>query len=301
MVAGGAARGARPRAFIDRVLTPVWEANHVWLIFVLVVTWTAFPRGFAAITAALYVPLFLAAVGIVLRGAGFAFRHIVRGTPGQRALGATFAISSVLTPFFMGCVAGAIATRGVLGGGNPDGVSTWLSLPSIGIGALLVASCGYLAAVFLVDEARRAGDEEMQSYFRVRALVAAAVAGVLAVIDLFLLADNAPDLLGRALVLVVASAVFGIGAIVQLLRGGRARMPAAAAVACVVAGWAVAQGEYILPGWLTYADAAAPPATMITLFVVFGVALLWVVPALVLMLSLQQRGMLGQDDDGDAR
>ncbi len=297
LLAGGAERGERPRAFIDRVLTPVWEANHVWLIFILVVTWTAFPRGFAAITSVLYVPLFLAALGIVLRGAGFAFRHIVRGLPGRRALGATFALSSVVTPFFMGCVAGVIATRGILEGDEVDRVGSWLSPSSIGIGALLVAACGYLAAVFLVEEARKVGDSEMQTYFRRRALAAAVVAGALAILDLFLLADDAPDLLGRALLLVIASALLGLVAIVQLLRGGRARLPAVGAVACVVAGWAVAQGEYLLPGWLTYADAAAPPATLVTLLVVFGVALLWVVPALVLMLSLQQRGLLGQDDE----
>ena len=234
LLAGGAERGERPRAFIDRVLTPVWEANHVWLIFILVVTWTAFPRGFAAITSVLYVPLFLAAIGIVLRGAGFAFRHIVRGLPGRRALGATFALSSVVTPFFMGCVAGVIATRGILEGDAVDRVGSWLSPSSIGIGALLVAACGYLAAVFLVEEARKVGDSEMQSYFRRRALAAAVVAGALAILDLFLLADDAPDLLGRSLLLVIASALLGLVAIVQLLRDGPARLPAVGAVACVV-------------------------------------------------------------------
>jgi cytochrome bd ubiquinol oxidase subunit II len=97
LVAGGAERGQRPRDLIQRSLTPVWEANHVWLIFVLVVLWTAFPPAFSAIFTTLYVPIALAALGIVLRGAGFAFRKSIVGLPQRRAMGATFAISSVLT------------------------------------------------------------------------------------------------------------------------------------------------------------------------------------------------------------
>src|SRR5256885_10890981 len=110
LVAGGAERGARPRALIDRAITPVWEANHVWLIFILVVLWTGFPDAFAAIFETLFVPLALAAFGIVLRGAGFALRHVAERLEVERALGAAFAISSVLTPFFMGTVVGAIAS-----------------------------------------------------------------------------------------------------------------------------------------------------------------------------------------------
>ena len=110
LIAGGAERGERPRALIQRSLTPVWEANHVWLIFILVVLWTSFPKAFAAIMTTLYIPLALAAVGIVLRGAGFAFRKELESLTARRAAGASFALSSVLTPFFMGAVAGAIAT-----------------------------------------------------------------------------------------------------------------------------------------------------------------------------------------------
>src|SRR4029077_12271407 len=95
-------RGERPRALIQRSLTPVWEANHVWLIFVLVVLWTAFPPAFSAVMTTLYVPIALAALGIVLRGSGFAFRKSIEGLSGRRAAGATFAISSLLTPFFRG-------------------------------------------------------------------------------------------------------------------------------------------------------------------------------------------------------
>ncbi|HEX6456307.1 MAG TPA: cytochrome d ubiquinol oxidase subunit II, partial [Solirubrobacterales bacterium] len=113
LVAGWDERGQRPREVIQRSLTPVWEANHVWLIFVLVVLWTAFPPAFSAIFTTLYVPIALAALGIVLRGAGFAFRKSVVTLNEERAAGAIFALSSVLTPFFMGTVIGAIASGNV--------------------------------------------------------------------------------------------------------------------------------------------------------------------------------------------
>src|SRR5215203_3592506 len=116
-------RGERARSLIDWAIGPVWEANHVWLIFVLVVLWTAFSAAFSAIFTTLYVPIALAALGIVLRGAGFAFRKSVVGLRERRAMGATFAISSVLTPFFMGTVVGAIAAGNVPAEGNGDAFS----------------------------------------------------------------------------------------------------------------------------------------------------------------------------------
>ncbi len=300
LLAGGAERGARPRAFIDRVLTPVWEANHVWLIFILVVTWTAFPEAFGAIMSTLYIPLTLAALGIVLRGAGFAFRHIVRGVPGQRALGATFAISSLITPFFMGTVAGAIATGRVPTDGSGDSVSSWLNLPSITIGALMVAMSAYLAAVFLVHDARRVGETELERYFSLRAMAAAAVAGVLALVGLIVLRDEAralfDDLVSDALPLVIASGICGIAALVQLARSGPGSRPLAiGATAAIIWGWGVAQSPELLPGVLTIDQAAAPSATLVSLMVVFGAAALFVVPAMALLYTLHQKALLEED------
>jgi len=118
LVAGGAERGARPRALIDHSIGPVWEANHVWLIFCLVVLWTAFSEAFASITLTLFVPLTLAALGIVLRGSSFAFRKAVFRTRDRRNFGAAFALSSLLVPYCMGAVAGAIASGRVPSGGK---------------------------------------------------------------------------------------------------------------------------------------------------------------------------------------
>src|SRR4051794_33280309 len=117
LVAGGAKRGERPREVIDHSIAPVWEANHVWLIFVFVVLWTCFPEAYASITLTMFVPLTLAALGIVLRGASFAFRKAVLRTRDRRNFGAAFAVSSVLVPYCTGAVAGAIASeRGPAGG-----------------------------------------------------------------------------------------------------------------------------------------------------------------------------------------
>ncbi len=157
LVAGDAEKGERPRALIQRSLTPVWEANHVWLIFILVVLWTAFPEAFGAVMSTLYVPLALAAVGIVLRGAGFAFRKSIRSLQARRAMGAAFALSSVLTPFTMGAVVGAIAAGNVPSGGDGDAFSSWIAPLPLLVGALFVASGAYLAAIFLVSDAHRPG------------------------------------------------------------------------------------------------------------------------------------------------
>ena len=216
---------------IQRSLTPVWEANHVWLIFVLVVLWTAFPPAFSAIFTTLYVPIALAALGIVLRGAGFAFRKSIVGLRERRAMGATFAISSVLTPFFMGTVVGAIAAGNVPAEGNGDAFSSWLQPLPLLIGAMFVASGAYLAAVFLVGDARRAGDEEMERYFERRALGAAVVAGAFAVAGLFALHSEARYVFDRltaeGLPLVILSLLCGVALLAVLLRGGR-RPPAPA-------------------------------------------------------------------------
>ncbi len=153
LIAGDAEKGERPRARIQRSLTPVWEANHVWLIFILVVLWTAFPEAFGALMSTLYVPLALAAFGIVLRGAGFAFRKSIESLQARRAMGAAFALSSVLTPFFMGTVVGAVAAGNVPAEGNGDAFSSWLAPLPLLTGALFVATGAYLAAVFLVVDA----------------------------------------------------------------------------------------------------------------------------------------------------
>jgi cytochrome d ubiquinol oxidase subunit II len=307
LVAGGDERGSRPRALIQRSLTPVWEANHVWLIFILVVLWTAFPPAFSAVMTTLYVPIALAAVGIVLRGSGFAFRKSIEGLSGRRAAGATFAISSLLTPFFMGAVAGAIASGNVPGDGNGAPFSSWLEPLPLLTGAMFVASGAYLSAVFLIGDARRAREGEMQRYFARRALAAAAVAGVAAAFGLVELHAEAryifDRLLDEGLPLVILSALCGAGVLALLLSAARrpgAALPrllrplSAGAVIAVIWGWGVAQFPYLVPTSLKIAQSAAPPDTLSTVIVVFIVAAILVLPALGLLYWLSQKELLSE-------
>ena len=188
LVAGDAEKGRRPRARIQRSLTPVWEANHVWLIFILVVLWTAFPEAFGAMMSTLYVPLALAALGIVLRGAGFAFRKSVESLGGAAGAGRR------LRPLLAADARSSWAPWSARWppatcppSGNGDAFSSWLAPLPLLTGALFVASGAYLAAVFLIADARRGGMRELEEYFPRGALCAAAAAGAFALAGLFAL------------------------------------------------------------------------------------------------------------------
>jgi cytochrome bd ubiquinol oxidase subunit II len=299
LVAGGAERGRRPRALIEHSIGPVWEANHVWLIFTLVVLWTGFSEAFASIGLTLFVPLTLAALGIVMRGASFAFRKTLARTSQQRIFGALFATSSVIVPFCMGAIAGAIASGRVPAGGKAgDTWTSWLNPTSILGGVLAVTVCAYLAAVYLVWDARRLENDDMVEYFRRRAIAAAVVAGVVAFAGIFVLHADATyvfhGLTSRALPVVIASALCGITSLFLLVRGAHrgARLLSAGAVATVIVAWGVAQWDYMLPTSLTVKAAAAPNPTLGAILVVFGVAAVTIVPGIVFLYILDQRSLL---------
>jgi cytochrome d ubiquinol oxidase subunit II len=299
LLAGGGDRGRRPRELIDWAIGPVWEANHVWLIFVIVVLWTGFSSVFEAVFSTLFIPLSLAALGIVLRGSGFAFQHTARRTWGRALAVTLFGLASVLTPFFMGTVVGAIAGGRVpVGNATGDPVTSWLNPLSLVLGALFVTTCAYLAAVFLVSDARRAGAPDLERYFSNRALVAAAVAGALAAAGLVALHSDARYVFDRlksdALPLVILSVLCGIGVLVVLRRGAKrgARALAAGAVVAVIWGWGIAQYPYLLPQKLTIADAAAPSEVLTGVLIVFGVAVVMVLPSLGLLFTLVQRNLV---------
>jgi cytochrome bd ubiquinol oxidase subunit II len=304
LVAGDGERGKRARALIDWAIGTVWESNHVWLIFVLVVLWTAFPEAFASIMSTLFIPLSLAALGIVLRGAGFAFHQVAARASARRLSVWAFALSSVLTPFFMGTVAGAVASGRVpIGNAKGDPVTSWLNPVSLLIGVLFVAAGAYLAAVFLVSDARRSGSRELERYFTVRALGAAAAAGVIAVAGIFVLRSDAryiyDGLTSEGLPLVIGSAACGAAALALLWRGARrgVRALAVGAVVAVIWGWGAAQYPYLLPETLTVEDGAASSNTLTALLVVFGIAVVVVVPALVLLYTLAQRTLLAEEPE----
>jgi cytochrome d ubiquinol oxidase subunit II len=298
LTAGGERRGRRPRHLIDASLAPVWEANHVWLIFCLVMLWTGFPGAFAAIMTTLYIPLGLAALGIVGRGSGFAFRKVFVRTDQQRVVGAAFALSSVVTPFFLGTVAGGIASGRVPTMGHGNSLGSWLNPTSLLGGTLAVLTCAFTAAVFLTAEARQRDDADLDVYFRRRAQVTAVVTGVVALAGIAILRADAPRLFGgllsRGLVFVVISGLCGLGALVLIRRAAPRLVQALAvsAVGAVVIGWGVAQYPYLLGTHLSIQRAAAPIATLWALTAVAAAAVIVVVPSLALLFSLEQRGRL---------
>jgi cytochrome bd ubiquinol oxidase subunit II len=304
LVAGGDERGRRARRLIDWAIGPVWEANHVWLIFMLVTLWTAFSEAFASVMSTLFIPLSLAALGIVLRGAGFAFLRVAARSSARRFAEWSFAVSSVVTPFFMGTVVGAVASGRVpIGNAEGDAVTSWLNPLSLVLGALFVATGAYLAAVFLVSDARRFGDPDLVGYFAMRARAAAVVAGALAVAGIFALRSDArfvyDGLTSEALPLVLVSLLCGAGALVLLWRGApRGIRPlAVAAVVAVIWGWGVAQYPYLLPQTLTIDEGAGASETLTAVLVVFGMAVVIVLPALALLFSLDQRSLLEEEGE----
>jgi cytochrome d ubiquinol oxidase subunit II len=305
LIAGRDERGDRARALVDWAIGPVWEANHVWLIFVLVVLWTGFSVAFSSIMSTLFIPLSLAAFGIVLRGSGFAFHKMAHRLRNRQLAERAFGLSSVITPFFMGAVVGAIASGRVpVGNAAGDAVTSWVNAPSLLTGALFVATGAYLSAVFLVSDARRAGNPDLESYFSARALAAAAACGGLAVAGILVYRADAPfiyhGLINEGLPLVILSGVCGAAVLAMLLRGARRglRPLAVGAVVAVIWGWGVAQFPYLLPQTLTIEDGAGAGAALTALLIVFGVAVVLVLPSLGLLYALAQRSML--EGEGEA-
>ncbi|HEY3714704.1 MAG TPA: cytochrome d ubiquinol oxidase subunit II [Jatrophihabitantaceae bacterium] len=309
LLAGAGPDGRRRRVLMEHVIGPVWEANHVWLIFVLVLLWTCFPPVFSAVASTLWLPLMLVALGVIGRGAAFAFRKAVATPRQRRAFGVTFAVSSLMTPFFLGAMAGAIASDRV-----PPGIAagavvgSWLNPSSLLTGALAASACAFLAAVYLTGDARRAqvmrigkqskGREQAHpdpaEWFRRRALASGAITGALSLAGVLVARADAPSLYHglthRAAPLVVTSAAAGCAALglVAVRRYLVARAAAGLAVAAIVWGWGIARYPQLLPG-LPVSQAQALPATLHATALAVAVGLALLVPSLLLLLTLFQR------------
>ena len=304
LTAGGGERGRRVRDHAHHALGPVWEANHVWILFVITVSWTAYPRAFSSIASTLSVALFVAGIGIILRGASYALRA---GSDEPRAIDTVFAISSIITPFALGAAVGGIASRRVpVGNAAGDLISSWLNPTSILIGVLAVAFSAYLAAVYLAADSRRLGDQDLEGYFRRRALVAGVLAGPIAIAGLFVIRSDARPLYdgllaGDGLAAVIVSALAGAVTLVLVLRRRYelARYCASLAVAAVVAGWALAQQPTILPG-LTVEQAAAPRETLIAVIIAVLAGAVVLFPSLGLLFSLVLRGQFDRERPPEA-
>jgi cytochrome d ubiquinol oxidase subunit II len=294
---GKGEREQAARDYARHAITPVWEANHVWLILVITVTWTCYPSAFGAIASTLALALTIAALGIVLRAIGYLLRGQVDTLGPQRAVERLFALSSIIVPFSLGAAVGGIAS-GRVPPGNAQGdlVTSWLNPTSIAIGAVAVATTAYISAVWLTADAAREGEPELSDVFRTRALWAAVVTGAVAFVSLLVVRSDAEQLwhgltTWPGIAAVVVSAIAGAGALGLLATRHLepARVVSVVAVAAIIAGWALAQRPELLPG-LTISQAAAGRATLVATLIGLAVGSLILIPSLGMLFHMVMGG-----------
>ena len=283
-------RAEAQRELIARAIGPVWEANHVWLIVVIVLLFTGFPRAFSAVMIALHFPLSLMLIGVVLRGSAFAFRSHDATELARRRWNPVFSVPSVLTPALLGAVIGAIATgepgRAVEAGGAVPFFSTWLRPFPLVVGVFALNLFAYLAAVYLTLET---SDSELREDFRLRALVSAITLGGVAWVVYRMAKIHAPlvyeGLRNEAWggPLRYATGAFAVSAIVALWtrRYHLARMAAMVQAALILWGSALAQNPWLVPPHIDIAGSAAPPIVLKLLLIALGLGSLILVPSLV--------------------
>lgn len=302
-------RKREQRALIAEAIGPIWEANHVWLIIVVVLLFTCFPAVFARLAIMLHIPLALMLIGIVLRGSAFSFRshygagHGVEAGEAARSRaqwGRVFASASVITPVLLGVCVGAVAVgalRAPGGSGSAGFVATfvapWLTPFGLSVGALALVLFAFLAAVYLTLETR---DPALREDFRRRALAAAIVVFVVAFGALVLSLD-VPHV-GRGLTsgpgAAALHAATGLAALTAIgalwwRRFRLARLAAAAQVALILWGWALAQYPYLVPPDLTIRGAAAPRITLVLILWALVAGGLVLVPSMVYLLRVFKR------------
>jgi cytochrome d ubiquinol oxidase subunit II len=306
LLAGGPRRDEQRRLISDSI-APVWEANHVWLIFVMTGLLAAFPTVFADLSVALYVPLSLVLLGIVFRGAAFAFRaHGARDTPWVRTWTRVFGVASLVSPFLLGAAAASIASgriRVVDGEVVAGPLEVWTGPLSLFAGLFALAICAYLAATYLVVEATARGDAGLARDFRARAVGAGVVAGGLAAAGLVVLRAQAPELwdgmTARGLPFVVASVAGGLLSL-RAMRTGHfraARAFSVLAVAAVLWGWGAAQWPYLIVPDVTVHSAAAPRETVRVVAIGFTLGGLLLVPALLALFRIFKTAPQGAEGD----
>lgn len=282
-------RTREQRALIEHAIGPVWEANHVWLIFVIVVLFTAFPPVFAALGAALHIPLTLMLIGIVLRGCAFTFRHYDRSDPKvHQRWSLLFATASLITPILLGDCIGAITTgrirvvNGVVASGF---LHPWMDGFPLLTGLFALSLFALLAAVYLTMETE---NPELQEDFRRRALATALLVGLLAFTELFWARSQAPQVwrgltaAGWSMPLHALTALFAIATFGALWtrRFPIARVTAAAQTTLILWGWAAAQFPYLVPPDLSLTTAAAPPQTLQLVLISVATGALFLFPSL---------------------
>lgn len=290
-LAASGPRTAEQRRAIANAMGPVWEANHVWLIFVIVGLFTCFPPAFAALAVGLFVPFTIALIGIVLRGAAFAFRAHAREAIGPlEPWGGVFGAASIVSPFFLGLAAAAVAAGSVrVSAGQVTLMldSPWTAAFLADVGLFAIALCAYLAATYLTVET--AGDRALQADFRSRAAAAGIVSGGLGLAGLVLAYLGArpafDSLTGRGLPLLVLALVNGPVALLAVWRSRPqvARVAVAAQVSFVLWALAIGQWPYLIPPSVSVDSAAAPASTLTGFLIVSAIGMVLLLPSLYLL------------------
>ena len=307
LLAGDKDRGERPRSLVDYAMAPVWEANNVWLVFLLVVTWTGFPPVFEAVMSTAWIALTLVALGIVARGAAFAIRKPTHQVARRRHLGIAFGLASVLTPFFLAATLGGLASGRIPPGNRQgDAVTSWFNPTSVLFGVLGLLAAAFIAAAFLVSDARRFGAPDLEAYFRTRAVVTSGLLLLVMAGGLLVIHEDAETLYdgltsGWGLGFAIAAAVLVLATAALLGRGHfrGTRLTAIGALGSLVFAWGFGQRPYALPTSLTIDQAAGDPNTMRWLVLVTVVAVLLIGPALTLLYRLALTDRLAADHDED--
>jgi cytochrome bd ubiquinol oxidase subunit II len=276
------------RTAIAAAMGPVWEANHVWLIFLVVGLFTAFPPVFATLSVALFLPFTIALVGIILRGAAFTFQAHGYEAVGELApWGYVFGGASIIAPAFLGAALAAVAVGSVRAGGGQDVTAGWVSWLAADVALLAVALCAYLAATFLMVETE--SDSPLQADFRRRAFGAAIVSGILALAGLVLAWRQAPllwsELTGRGIWLLLIALINGPIAAFAVWRGAPriARIAVAAQMVFVLWAWAVGQWPALVPPDFTIHASAGPEASLRALAIIIAVGMAVLAPSLWLL------------------
>ncbi len=271
-------RAQAQRDAITHAIGPVWEANHVWLIYIIVLSFTCFPAAYAEIAVGLYAPLSFALIGIVLRGAAFVFRNYATDSRTlTRSWEVVFGIASLSAPFFLGDAIGSLAT----------GSYAWLSPFALSVGLFAVTVCAQTAAVFILHEI---DDDALRGDFRRRAVRATIAVWIVGLIPAVLTIATMPQVLATLVVPAAGSAVavallagIAVIACVVMHRDAPARGAVVIESAAILAGWFGGQTPYLIPGRLTFAQAASSEPMIVAFLTATAAGFAILIPSLALL------------------
>lgn len=291
-------RAAQQREAVSMAMGPVWEANHVWLIFFLILLFTGFPKGFSVLTVAMFTPFHLVLLGIILRGAAFVFRspEMTEAAVPERTWSLIFGVASTVTPLLLGAAVGAVSSGGIR---IIDGIvvappaDSWLSPFALGMGLFVLTLAAYLAAVYLTAETTG----ELQADFHRRAIASGIATAAMSVIMLRAMVQYTPWLWAR-FTHELSGAVLALGGYLMVMsfffvvkkRYRWARVTAAGQIIVLLIGWAMGQWPYIVYPDVTFTEAKAPDATLRFMLQIVPMGMLILIPSLLFLFRVFKGG-----------